>query len=83
MLLIAIAVKLSSAGPVFFSQERVGLNGQVFQMLKFRTMKVTPLQESETRWTTTGDPRRPPLEPFCATAAWTNCRSFSMCCAAR
>jgi exopolysaccharide biosynthesis polyprenyl glycosylphosphotransferase len=38
MLLTAIAVKLSSPGPVFFSQERVGLRGRKFSMLKFRTM---------------------------------------------
>ena len=57
MALIAIAVKLSSKGPVFFSQERVGINGQAFQMLKFRTMKVVPVEESDTRWTTAGDPR--------------------------
>jgi exopolysaccharide biosynthesis polyprenyl glycosylphosphotransferase len=57
MVLIAIAVKLSSKGPVFFSQERVGINGQAFQMLKFRTMKVVPVEESDTHWTTAGDPR--------------------------
>jgi exopolysaccharide biosynthesis polyprenyl glycosylphosphotransferase len=35
---VAIAIKLSSSGAVFFCQERVGLHGQVFQMWKFRTM---------------------------------------------
>jgi putative colanic acid biosysnthesis UDP-glucose lipid carrier transferase len=39
MLLIAIAVKLSSKGPVLFKQRRYGLNGEVIQVLKFRTMK--------------------------------------------
>lgn len=38
MLLIAIAVKLTSPGPVLFSQLRVGLNGRRFRMYKFRTM---------------------------------------------
>ena len=38
ILITAIAVKLSSPGPVFFSQERVGLRGRKFSMLKFRTM---------------------------------------------
>jgi hypothetical protein len=38
--LIAIAIKTSSPGPVFFQQERVGLQGQVFQMWKFRTMVI-------------------------------------------
>lgn len=36
----AIAIKLTSPGPVLFAQERVGLQGQVFQMWKFRTMIV-------------------------------------------
>jgi exopolysaccharide biosynthesis polyprenyl glycosylphosphotransferase len=39
-LLIAVAIKFDDNGPVFFSQERVGLNGRRFQCLKFRTMVV-------------------------------------------
>ena len=39
-LVIAIAIKLDSPGPVFFAQERVGLGGRRFRMLKFRTMRV-------------------------------------------
>ncbi|MEB3336779.1 MAG: sugar transferase [Leptolyngbyaceae bacterium] len=35
---VAIAIKLSSPGPVFFCQERMGLHGKIFQMWKFRTM---------------------------------------------
>jgi len=57
-LLIAIAVKISSRGPVFFSQERVGLNGRVFRMLKFRTMRTASKEEADTRWTSENDPRR-------------------------
>jgi exopolysaccharide biosynthesis polyprenyl glycosylphosphotransferase len=38
MILIAIAIKLDSKGKVIFSQERVGLNGKVFKMYKFRSM---------------------------------------------
>jgi exopolysaccharide biosynthesis polyprenyl glycosylphosphotransferase len=38
MLLIAVMVKLSSSGPVFFRQTRVGMNGRRFRMIKFRTM---------------------------------------------
>lgn len=38
--LIALAIKIDSAGPVFFAQERVGLGGRTFRMLKFRTMRV-------------------------------------------
>ncbi|MBS2024021.1 MAG: sugar transferase, partial [Deltaproteobacteria bacterium] len=40
LLTLALLVKLTSRGPVFFRQERVGLDGQAFQMLKFRTMKI-------------------------------------------
>ena len=40
LLLIALAVKLTSRGPVFFRQERFGLDGEPFEMIKFRTMVV-------------------------------------------
>jgi putative colanic acid biosynthesis UDP-glucose lipid carrier transferase len=40
MLLIAIALKLTSAGPIFFVQRRYGLNGKEIRILKFRTMTV-------------------------------------------
>ena len=40
LLAVAVAVALSSRGPVFYSQERVGRGGQPFRMLKFRTMRV-------------------------------------------
>lgn len=40
-LLIALAIKLDSRGPVFFRQQRVGINETLFQILKFRTMRVT------------------------------------------
>src|SRR5579864_2675036 len=57
MLLLALAVKLTSAGPVFFGQDRVGLNGKVFRMYKFRTMRVADSTESDTQWTKAGDSR--------------------------
>jgi exopolysaccharide biosynthesis polyprenyl glycosylphosphotransferase len=40
MALIALLIKLDSPGPIFFRQQRIGRNGQAFQMLKFRTMVV-------------------------------------------
>jgi exopolysaccharide biosynthesis polyprenyl glycosylphosphotransferase len=46
MLLIAIAIKLDSPGPVFFSQERIGEHGRRFRMMKFRSM----YQDAEQRW---------------------------------
>ena len=39
MLFVALAIKLDSKGPVFFIQERVGLNGRTFRMFKFRSMR--------------------------------------------
>jgi len=64
MLIIAGAVKLSSPGPVLFVQERIGINGRVFKMLKFRTMRVCPASESNTRWTAPEDERRTALGTF-------------------
>lgn len=40
LIIIAVSIKLTSKGPVFFIQERVGKNGSVFRILKFRTMVV-------------------------------------------
>lgn len=47
MLLIAIGVKMTSSGPVFFKQERVSWNGKRFQMLKFRSMPVNDYKTAE------------------------------------
>ncbi len=62
--LIAVAIRLTSGGPTVISQERVGLNGRVFRMYKFRTMRPGDPMESETRWTTADDPRRTGLGSF-------------------
>jgi Undecaprenyl-phosphate glucose phosphotransferase len=56
-LLIALAIRLSSYGPIIFVQERVGLNGKLFRMFKFRTMKMSTVEETDTRWTVKNDPR--------------------------
>lgn len=40
LIIIAISIKLTSKGPVFFKQERLGKNGKVFKIIKFRTMVV-------------------------------------------
>jgi Undecaprenyl-phosphate glucose phosphotransferase len=64
MLAIAAVIKLTSSGPVLFTQERVGLNGNSFRMFKFRTMQVDNSNESETRWTTANDDRRTRVGAF-------------------
>jgi Undecaprenyl-phosphate glucose phosphotransferase len=56
--LIALIIRFTSRGPIFFKQERIGLNGRPFQMYKFRSMKVGPEPESDTMWTTAEDGRR-------------------------
>jgi Undecaprenyl-phosphate glucose phosphotransferase len=58
MCIIAIGIKISSPGPVFFVQERVGKNRRIFKMYKFRTMKVSQGNVSDTCWTTPNDPRK-------------------------
>ena len=62
--LTALLIRLTSPGPIFFVQERVGLNGLPFEMYKFRTMRVSDFSDSDTRWTTEEDPRRTPLGSF-------------------
>jgi Undecaprenyl-phosphate glucose phosphotransferase len=63
MAAIAIAIKLTSAGPVFFSQERVGLKGQIFKMYKFRTMR-TGIKEADATRAVPDDPRRTKVGAF-------------------
>ncbi len=55
LMLIALLVKLDSAGPVFFYQQRVGMDGKPFYMIKFRTMRTNA--EALSTWTVKQDPR--------------------------
>jgi exopolysaccharide biosynthesis polyprenyl glycosylphosphotransferase len=57
MLLIAALVKLTSPGPVFYVQERVGQDGKAFQLLKFRSMPVDAEAASGPVFTAKDDPR--------------------------
>jgi Undecaprenyl-phosphate glucose phosphotransferase len=57
MAAVALWVKLDSPGPVLYAQERVGLNGRRFRMLKFRTMRVDAEAQGP-GWSKPGDPRR-------------------------
>ena len=54
--LIAIAIKLNDRGPVFYSQDRVGENGKVFRLHKFRTMR-TDAENGKSVWASPNDPR--------------------------
>ena len=59
--LIALAVRATSAGPIFFVQERMGLDGRTFRMLKFRSMRVDAESASGAVWAEPGDARRTPI----------------------
>lgn len=63
MLLTAILIKLDSPGPVFFVQERMGLDAKPFKMLKFRSMRVDA-EANGPGWTTKDDPRRTRVGAF-------------------
>lgn len=61
MLACAIAVKLSSPGPVIFKQERVGLHNKPFYMYKFRSMEQQTPGREKKAWTVKDDPRVTPV----------------------
>ncbi|MDX1664818.1 MAG: undecaprenyl-phosphate glucose phosphotransferase [Candidatus Promineifilaceae bacterium] len=57
MLLVAMAIKLESPGPVFFVQERMGLDGRPFRLIKFRSMRADAERHGP-GWTVSDDPRQ-------------------------
>jgi sugar transferase (PEP-CTERM system associated) len=60
---IILAVRISSPGPIFFRQTRVGLRGRHFSVVKFRTMR-QDAEEQGAVWATKDDPRVTPLGRF-------------------
>ncbi|PYN81572.1 MAG: undecaprenyl-phosphate glucose phosphotransferase [Candidatus Rokuibacteriota bacterium] len=64
MLTIAAALKLTSTGPVLYRQERMGVDGRRFHMLKFRTMRVDAEARTGPVWARPDDPRRTGLGAF-------------------
>jgi exopolysaccharide biosynthesis polyprenyl glycosylphosphotransferase len=57
-LLLSLAALVTSGWPIFYSQERVGENGRVFRIWKFRTMHHEAEKDSGPVWAGEGDPRR-------------------------
>jgi sugar transferase (PEP-CTERM system associated) len=57
MLIAALAVKLSSPGPVLYRQRRVGMSGRLFTLYKFRSMYADAEARSGAVWAKIGDPR--------------------------
>jgi sugar transferase (PEP-CTERM system associated) len=57
MLFTALAVRLESPGPILYRQERVGLDGESFDVVKFRSMRTDAEKDGVPRWATAGDSR--------------------------
>lgn len=57
MLVTAILIKLESPGPILYLQERVGLHGRLFKVVKFRSMGVNAEKDGQPRWAAAGDTR--------------------------
>ena len=64
MLVTALLIKITSPGPVLFSQERIGLHNRPFKMYKFRSMVVQDPGRERSQWTTPHDPRVTPVGRF-------------------
>ena len=64
MLGTALLIKITSPGPVLFSQERIGLHNRPFKMYKFRSMEVQDPGRERSQWTTPHDPRVTPVGRF-------------------
>jgi exopolysaccharide biosynthesis polyprenyl glycosylphosphotransferase len=63
--LVALAVRLTSSGPVFYHQRRVGLHGRIFTVHKFRTMRADAEAKTGPVWASKkGDPRVTPIGRF-------------------
>jgi sugar transferase (PEP-CTERM system associated) len=57
MIIISVLTKIDSAGPIFFRQERVGKNGKIFTLIKFRTMVADAEKHTGPVWAQNSDPR--------------------------
>lgn len=69
LLLTAVIVKLTSPGPAFYTQQRMGLDGRPFEMIKFRSMR-PDAEVSGPGWTTQGDPRVTRIGRFMRRTNW-------------
>ncbi len=63
-LVIAVGIKLSSPGPILYSQERMGIHGRLFRMWKFRSMKPAIQGEDRTEWANKHNSRRTKFGDF-------------------
>jgi exopolysaccharide biosynthesis polyprenyl glycosylphosphotransferase len=64
MAIIALLIKLTSKGAVFYKQTRIGMDQRKFEMLKFRTMHINPEDQKTPKWTAENDSRRTGIGKF-------------------
>jgi len=64
LLVVATAILIDSGRPVFFLQERIGLHGRTFRIIKFRTMTRDAEQRTKGQWITAGNPYVTPIGRF-------------------
>ncbi len=57
MVITSVLILLERSGPVLYSQERVGMNGKIFNVVKFRSMRTDAEMDGEPRWASTMDDR--------------------------
>lgn len=69
MLLTAFLIRLESAGAIFYTQQRMGLDGRPFEMIKFRSMRADAEQNGP-GWTIENDPRRTRIGTFLRKTNW-------------
>lgn len=62
LLIVGIIIKIKSPGPIFFKQDRTGVDGNIFKCIKFRTMKVN--DQADSVQATENDPRKYPFGDF-------------------
>jgi lipopolysaccharide/colanic/teichoic acid biosynthesis glycosyltransferase len=81
MAIVALAIKLDSFGPVLYRQERVGLNGRRFTLLKFRSMMNNAEPDGRPVWAAQRDIRITRVGRLSVARASMSCHSSLMFCA--
>ena len=77
-LLISILIKLTSKGPILYSQQRMGADGRIFTFYKFRTMPIDAEAKTGAVWATPSDDRATPIGKWLRRRASTKSHSSTM-----